>query len=105
MIFYRLEHVCHAVETGEWPSVRRYASAQKDAMSDSRCSTPGPSTPGGTPRPDDYMSTPEGGNTPQQVKYFDSELDDGDLLALEVWWCTLTLSGTGILISLTYIVQ
>ena len=84
MIFYRLEHVCHAVEKGEWPAVRRYAV--KDDMSDSRCSTPAPSTPGGTPRPDDYLSTPEGGSTPQ-VKYFDSEADDCD--SLQVWWCKL----------------
>ncbi len=92
MIFYRLEHVCHAVERGEWPaaSARRYAHAIKDDMSDSRCSTPLPSTPGGgaTPRPDDHLSTPEGGSTPQ-VKYFDSEADEGDslLAVLQVWWC------------------
>ncbi len=93
MIFYRLEHVCHAVEKGEWPSVRRYALSQRDDMSDSRCSTPAPSTPGGTPRPDHYASTPEGGSTPQ-VKYFDSEVDDGDslLAAMKVWWCRLRSS-------------
>lgn len=96
VIFYRLEHVCHTVEKGEWPSVRRYAIQKDDNMSDSRCSTPAPSTPGGaTPRPDEYLSTPEGGNTPQ-VKYFDSEADDGDslLAALQVWWCKLVLASS-----------
>ncbi len=87
MIFYRLEHVCHAVEKGEWPTVRRYAGSRADTMSDSRSTTPAPSTPGGTPRPDDYSSTPEGGSTPLQVKYFDSEVDDGELASLlsQVW--------------------
>ena len=47
VIFHRLEHVCHAIDKGEWPFVSKsYNHLGKDNFSDSRSSTP---VPPGTP--------------------------------------------------------
>ena len=65
VIFHRLENVCHCVEKGEWPSMRRFFFPTPD----SRSSTPVPNTPlgGGTPKPgtpinlQDYLLANAGG--------------------------------------------